>query len=107
MASPATLKKSLALLNVRPKRFCVSEHHKICFRKILLSIALSLTIPQRYKEFLEPYKDKHLLLLELGAGFNTPVIIKYPFWEIARKNKQATYVCVNKGDLFAPKDIEE
>lgn len=62
---------------------------------------------KRYKEFLETYKDKHLLLLELGVGFNTPVIIKYPFWEIARKNKQATYVCVNKGDLFVPKDIEK
>ncbi len=33
----------------------------------------------RYTDFAEKYKGKKLLLLELGVGYNTPGIIKYPF----------------------------
>ena len=36
---------------------------------------------KNYYNFLEKYKDKHILFLELGVGNNTPVIIKYPFWQ--------------------------
>ena len=42
------------------------------------------------------YKQK-LLLIELGVGFNTPSIIKYPFWNMAMNYPQTTYVCINKG----------
>lgn len=34
---------------------------------------------ERYERFVRNYRDKKLLLLELGVGGNTPVIIKYPF----------------------------
>lgn len=61
----------------------------------------------RYKDFVNKYKDKRILLLELGVGGNTPVIIKYPFWQITMSNKYATYVCVNRGEAFAPKEIEK
>lgn len=39
-------------------------------------------------------KDR-LLLLELGVGEMTPSIIKLPFWELAAKNENVTYVCIN------------
>ncbi len=61
---------------------------------------------KRYEQFVAEYKDKRILLLELGVGGNTPVIIKYPFWRIAMNNKEATYVCINYGEAFAPKKIE-
>lgn len=61
---------------------------------------------RRYKEFLAKYAKKRILLLELGVGANTPVIIKYPFWQIALSNKNATYVCINYGEAFAPAEIE-
>jgi len=61
---------------------------------------------RRYENFINKYKDKRILLLELGVGGNTPVIIKYPFWRIAMNNKQTTYVCINYGEAFAPKEIE-
>ena len=46
-----------------------------------------------------------LLFLELGVGGNTPVIIKYPFWQMAAKNEHATYACVNLGEAIAPAEI--
>ena len=59
----------------------------------------------RYDAFLEQYKDKRLVLLELGVGGNTPVIIKYPFWQIALQNQNATYACVNLGESACPEEI--
>lgn len=59
----------------------------------------------RYDAFLEQYKDKRLVLLELGVGGNTPVIIKYPFWQIALQNKNATYACINLGESACPEEI--
>lgn len=38
---------------------------------------------------------------------NTPLIIKYPFWQMTMKNPQAVYACVNYGEAFAPKVIAE
>ncbi|MCM1367262.1 MAG: Sir2 silent information regulator family NAD-dependent deacetylase [Roseburia sp.] len=61
----------------------------------------------RYEKFIDKYGKKRILLLELGVGGNTPVIIKYPFWRIAMKNDLATYACINYGEAFAPKEIEK
>jgi len=40
------------------------------------------------------------------VGYNTPVIIKYPFWQMTAKNPDAVYACVNYGDAFCPEQIE-
>ena len=61
----------------------------------------------RYREFLERHESSRVLCLELGVGFNTPGIIKYPFWRMTAQNPKATYVCVNKGQVYAPKKIAE
>lgn len=61
----------------------------------------------RYKKFCSDYGGGKLLLLELGVGGNTPVIIKYPFWRMAAVNKKATYVCINRGEAYAPREIEK
>lgn len=50
---------------------------------------------ERYVSFLEGHKTSRILLLELGVGFNTPSIVKFPFWRMAAENKRATYACVN------------
>lgn len=39
------------------------------------------------------------------SAYNTPVIIKYPFWRMTEKNKSATYACLNLGDAEAPDRI--
>lgn len=61
---------------------------------------------ERYAAFLTSHEDTHLLLLELGVGSNTPLIIKYPFWQMTAKNPNAVYACVNSGEAFIPREIE-
>lgn len=60
----------------------------------------------RYSDFIGRFGDSKILLLELGVGGNTPVIIKYPFWRMTLKNSDAVYCCINMGEAFAPKEIE-
>lgn len=60
-----------------------------------------------YDEFMETHQNENILFLELGVGFNTPGIIKYPFWKMVHKNKNATYACINLGEAVAPKEIEK
>lgn len=60
-----------------------------------------------YLSFLENHKKGKVLYLELGVGYNTPVIIKYPFWKMTYENKEATFASLNLGDLYVPKEIEK
>lgn len=59
----------------------------------------------RYEDFIRRHKGMHILFLELGVGTNTPVIIKYPFWQMTAQNKWATYACINAGEAAAPREI--
>ena len=59
-----------------------------------------------YKKYLDAHQKSKILFLELGVGYNTPGIIKYPFWQMTAKNKNAEYVCINKGEISVPKEIE-
>ncbi|MDO4404649.1 MAG: Sir2 silent information regulator family NAD-dependent deacetylase [Atopobiaceae bacterium] len=59
-----------------------------------------------YAEFLDAHKHGRVLYLELGVGANTPVIVKYPFWQMTQANPKATYACVNLGEAFCPIEIE-
>ena len=61
---------------------------------------------ESYSDFLEKHADQHVLFLELGVGGNTPVIIKYPFWQMTYKNPRAVYACINFGEADCPKEIE-
>lgn len=60
-----------------------------------------------YSDFLKKYMNKHILFLEIGVGYNTPVIIKYPFWGMVESNSNAVYACLNYGEAFFPKKIEK
>lgn len=59
----------------------------------------------RYHAFCEAHSGDRVLYLELGVGDNTPVIIKYPFWNAVGQNGHATYACVNIGGACAPAAI--
>ena len=61
---------------------------------------------ERYENFLRKRSGLKILFLELGVGFNTPAIIKYPFWQMTAKNSNAVYACLNKGQTFCPQEIE-
>ncbi|MCD7770145.1 MAG: Sir2 silent information regulator family NAD-dependent deacetylase [Oscillospiraceae bacterium] len=60
---------------------------------------------KRYGDFIRRHETKHVLFLELGVGANTPVIIKYPFWQMTAKNANAVYACINLGEAFCPNEI--
>ena len=61
---------------------------------------------ERYENFLRTRSGQKILFLELGVGYNTPVIIKYPFWRMTAGNPAAIYVCLNRGQAICPKKIE-
>ena len=50
----------------------------------------------RYQEFVQQTSTRRLLLLELGVGFNTPVIIRFPFERMAAQFPQTTLVRFNR-----------
>lgn len=61
----------------------------------------------RYEDFIRRHRGLHILYLELGVGTNTPVIIKYPFWQMTAQNNHAVYACINYGEAIAPREIKE
>ena len=61
---------------------------------------------ERYENFLRTRRNGRILFLELGVGYNTPVIIKYPFWRMTAQNKAATYACINYGEAVCPTELE-
>ena len=61
----------------------------------------------RYEDFLRRHKNLNILFLELGVGYNTPGIIKYPFWQMTDKWENASYACINAGDAAAPEEIKK
>lgn len=60
---------------------------------------------ERYEDFLRRHTGLHILFLEVGVGANTPVIIKYPFWQMTAKNPNAVYACINLGEAICPDAI--
>ena len=62
---------------------------------------------ERYENFLRTREGQEILFLELGVGYNTPVIIKYPFWQMTAKNPNAIYACINQGQAVCPQEIEQ
>ena len=62
---------------------------------------------ERYENFLRTRAGGKILFLELGVGYNTPVIIKYPFWQMTAKNPNAIYACINQGQAVCPREIEQ
>lgn len=62
---------------------------------------------ERYENFLRTREGGRILFLELGVGYNTPVIIKYPFWQMTAKNPSATYACINQGQAMCPREIQQ
>ena len=60
----------------------------------------------RYQDFIRRNGNSHILYLELGVGMNTPGIIKYPFWQMTAKNKNAVYCSVNSELSYVPTEIQ-
>ena len=53
------------------------------------------------------FLPEHVLFLEIGVGNNTPVIIKYPFWQMTDENPRAFYACLNYSEAYCPSQIKD
>ena len=51
---------------------------------------------KRYEDFLDKIKNKNVVLLEIGVGFNTPGIIRFPFEQMTANNVKTTLIRINK-----------
>ena len=60
---------------------------------------------ERYGNFLRTRAGGKILFLELGVGFNTPGIIKYPFWRMTLENPNAVYASINLDSCTAPGEL--
>ena len=62
---------------------------------------------ERYSDFLRRQEQTAVLFLELGVGYNTPGIIKYPFWRMTAAHQKAVYACINLGEAVCPQEIKK
>lgn len=59
----------------------------------------------RYRDFLNRMKNKKAVLLELGVGFNTPVIIRFPFEKMVRENTDISLIRLNLEEAVVPESF--
>ena len=62
---------------------------------------------QRYEKYIREHEEKRILFLELGVGYNTPGIIKIPFWNMTAQNPNATFACINYGEAVTIDEIAD
>lgn len=51
---------------------------------------------RKYEDFLSRSKGKNVVLLEIGVGFNTPGIIRFPFEQMTANSEKTTLIIINK-----------
>lgn len=61
----------------------------------------------RYADFLVQNKTKRVVLLELGVGFNTPIIIRFPFEKLVRENTSYSLIRLNMDEAVVPENFGE
>jgi len=59
----------------------------------------------RYADFLENAKGKKLVLLELGIGFNAPIIIRFPFGNMVGENDSYSQIRLNMDEAVVPESF--
>ena len=57
---------------------------------------------RRFGEALTECEGKRTVLLELGAGFNTPTIIRFPFEKLAREHRDMSLIRLNMEEAVVP-----
>lgn len=62
---------------------------------------------ERYESWLRKHRNKRIVFLELGVGFNTPTIIRVPFEQMTLHNKKAVLIRLNRDFPFGVKENEK
>ena len=58
-----------------------------------------------YADFLRGHRKEHVVLLELGVGFNTPTIIRFPFEKMVRENERWSLIRLNLDEAVVPESL--
>lgn len=61
----------------------------------------------RYLHFLEKATQHKTVFLELGVGYNTPTIIRYPFEQMTFNNPNATLIRLNRDEAMGFKETQQ
>lgn len=59
----------------------------------------------RFESWMSKAMHKRLVIVEIGVGFNTPSVIRWPCEDMTRRNPQAHLIRINLGDADVPNDI--
>ena len=62
---------------------------------------------QEFKSFIIQGHNKNIVFLELGVGYNTPVIIRYPFESLTNEFPHAHLIRINLTCAEVPKKISD
>jgi predicted metalloenzyme YecM len=62
---------------------------------------------KRFGDFLTEALEsgKKICLFEVGVGFNTPTIIRFPFEKLAKEHKEASFVRLNLEEAVVPESL--
>lgn len=60
---------------------------------------------ENFGRFLKECEYKKTVLFELGIGFNTPVIVRFPFEKLAREHKNMTLIRLNLDEAIVPESL--
>ncbi|MCM1528126.1 MAG: hypothetical protein NC091_12885 [Bacteroides sp.] len=61
----------------------------------------------RFGRFLSECVNQKTVLLELGVGFNTPTIIRFPFEKLVREHENIRLIRLNLEDAVVPESFGE
>ncbi len=59
----------------------------------------------RYADFLEQNEAKKVVFIELGVGFNTPIIIRLPFEKLVREHAAYSLIRLNIDEAVVPESF--
>lgn len=62
---------------------------------------------KRFSDYLSEAVHKKLVLIELGVGFNTPTIIRFPFEKLVREHSNINFIRLNLNQAVVPESFGE
>lgn len=62
---------------------------------------------KNFSDFLSEAITEKLVLIELGVGFNTPTIIRFPFEKLCSENENINLIRLNHNQAFIPASLSE
>ena len=60
---------------------------------------------ERFSDYLSEAINEKLVLLELGVGFNTPTIIRFPFEKLVREHENISLIRLNLEQAVVPESF--